>query len=132
MVFALLNKEHTRLKPLSVAIMVREESRRVLGFSVSQFPASGLIAQRSQEKYGFRQNRSGYAHRTRLKTLGPYIAPHATVTCDEHPCYYEELKASLVAVNVVLCGLSYRTGRIETNPLGSAVCHQPYLGDDER
>ena len=97
----LITFEHTRLKPLSVAVMVCKESRCILGFSVAQIPASGLIAKRSREKYGPRPNRSGVARRQLLKTLAPVIDPHATVICDEHPRYFDELKSILSDVNVV-------------------------------
>ena len=97
----LITFEHTRLKPLSVAVMVCQQHRCILGFRVAQIPASGLIAQRSREKYGPRRNLSGYARRDLLKTLAPHIAPQATVTCDEHPRYREELEAALSDVNVI-------------------------------
>ena len=97
----LITFEHTRLKPLSVAVMACEQGRSVLGFRVAQIPASGPIAQRSREKYGPRRNLSGYARRDLLKTLAPYIAPQSTVTCDEHPRYREELEAALSGVNVI-------------------------------
>ena len=97
----LITFEHTRLKPLSVALMVCERHRCILGFRVAQIPASGLIARRSREKYGPRRNLSGYARRDLLKTLAPHIAPKATVTCDEHPRYYDELEAALTDVNVI-------------------------------
>ena len=97
----LITFEHTRLKPLSVALMVCERHRCILGFRVAQIPASGLIARRSREKYGPRRNLSGYARRDLLKTLAPYIAPKATVTCDEHPRYCDELEAALTDVSVI-------------------------------
>ena len=97
----LITFEHTRLKPLSVAVMVCQQHRCILGFRVAQIPASGLIAQLSREKYGPRRNLSGYARRDLLKTLAPHIAPQATVTCDEHPRYREELKAALSDVKVI-------------------------------
>ena len=97
----LITFEHTRLKPLSVAVMVCEQSRCILGFRVAQIPASGLIAQRSREKYGPRRNLSGYARRGLLKTLAPHIAPQAIVTCDEHPRYRKELEAALSEVSVI-------------------------------
>ena len=97
----LITFEHTRLKPLSVAVMACEQGRSILGFRVAQIPASGPIAQRAREKYGPRRNLSGYARRDLLKTLAPHIAPQATVTCDEHPRYREELEAALTGVNVI-------------------------------
>ena len=97
----LITFEHTRLKPLSVAVMACEQGRSILGFRVAQIPASGLIARRSREKYGPRRNLSGYTRRDLLKNLAPHIAPQSTVTCDEHPRYREELETALSGVNVI-------------------------------
>lgn len=55
----MLSFEHTRLKPLSIAVMVCVRSRRILGYGIAPVPASGLIAKRSREKYGKRPDRSG-------------------------------------------------------------------------
>jgi len=44
----LISFEHTRLKPLSVAVMSAVGDRCILGFGVAQIPASGLIARRSR------------------------------------------------------------------------------------
>jgi hypothetical protein len=49
--------EHTKLKPLSVTLAVQYQTRRILGFQVSQMPAKGLLAQKAFEKYGYREDK---------------------------------------------------------------------------
>ena len=45
--------EHTKCKPLSVAMAVSKNERKVLGFRVSSMPATGHLATISRKKYGF-------------------------------------------------------------------------------
>lgn len=91
----LLTFEHTRLKPLSVAVMVCVQSRRIVGYGVAQVPASGLIAKRSREKYGKRPDRSGPMRRKVLKHHRAQLSPNVTIESDEHTRYGEEIKAIL-------------------------------------
>ena len=44
--------EHTKCKPLSVALAVEPKSRKILGFQVSQMPAKGHLARIAFFKYG--------------------------------------------------------------------------------
>ena len=44
--------EHTKCKPLSVALAVEPRTRKVLGFQVSQMPAKGLLSRVAVRKYG--------------------------------------------------------------------------------
>ena len=48
--------EHTKCKPLSVALAVENDSRIILGFAVSSMPANGLLARISRAKYGERRD----------------------------------------------------------------------------
>jgi len=49
--------EHTRCKPLAVAVAIENETRRILGFKVSTMPAKGRLAQISRKKYGKRKDK---------------------------------------------------------------------------
>jgi len=42
--------EHTKCKPLSVALAVEPRSRKILAFSVSQMPSKGRLARISRRK----------------------------------------------------------------------------------
>ena len=46
--------EHTKLKPLSVAMAVSTKDRRIIGFRVASMPATGHLATLSRKKYGSR------------------------------------------------------------------------------
>ena len=48
--------EHTKCKPVAVAMAVSKDTRKILGFSVSKMPASGHLAAISRRKYGVRKN----------------------------------------------------------------------------
>jgi hypothetical protein len=49
--------EHTKCKPLSVALAVEPGTRKILGFQVSQMPPKGLLAKIARRKYGPRRDR---------------------------------------------------------------------------
>lgn len=48
--------ENTKCKPLSIALAISSESRKILAFRVSQMPATGYLAKISRIKYGFRKD----------------------------------------------------------------------------
>ena len=48
--------EHTKMKPLAIAVAVEEGSRFVLGAEVSSMPAKGRLAALSRRKYGRRRD----------------------------------------------------------------------------
>jgi len=93
----LISFEHTRLKPLSIAVMSVEKKRCILGFGIAQIPASGLIAKRAKQKYGHRRNRSGPMRKRVLSKASEYLAPEVKITSDEHPRYAAEIKQILPA-----------------------------------
>lgn len=88
----LITFEHSRLKPLSVAVMSCTRTRCIIGFGIAQIPASGQIAKRSVEKYGKRRNLSGPMRKRVLESVRDYVSPKAAITMDEHPRYAGEIK----------------------------------------
>ena len=97
----LITFEHSRLKPLSVAVMVAVEHgelgvhRSIIGFGIAQIPASGLIAKRSVEKYGKRKDQSPSMRKQVLETVAPRLSPTVLIESDEHASYADELKQAL-------------------------------------
>ena len=87
----LITFEHSRLKPLSIAVMSCVRTRCIIGFGVAQVPANGLIAERSREKYGHRANKSAAMRKRVLGEAAQHIAPNATIPTDEHPHYANEI-----------------------------------------
>ena len=88
----LITFEHSRLKPLSVAVMCCTRTRCIIGFGIAQIPASGQIAKRSVEKYGKRPDLSSSMRKRVLKSVKRYVSPTAAITTDEHPRYAAEIK----------------------------------------
>lgn len=83
---------HTKLKPLSVALMVDQNHRKILGFQVSQMPAKGLIARKSREKYGLRPDERADGMETLFHETAPLLSRTAMLTSDQNPKYPGWLK----------------------------------------
>ncbi len=79
--------EHSKLKPLSIALMVEEGSRKILGFEVSSMPAKGHLAKRARKKYGRRLDGRPMAMRKLFREVDQLLDPRATVTSDQNPNY---------------------------------------------
>lgn len=79
--------EHTKLKPLSIAIAVCPKTRRILGTRVSVMPARGPLAQKSVEKYGKRKDDRKKAMIELLTELKEYIHPNAEMISDKKTSY---------------------------------------------
>lgn len=84
--------EHTKLKPLSVTLAVEHETRRILGFKVSQMPAKGHLAKKSFKKYGFRKDLRAKARVALFKEITPMIHPKAIIKSDENPHYIRDVR----------------------------------------
>ena len=103
----LLSFEHTRMKPLSVAVMSAVGDRCILAYGVAAIPASGLIAQRAREKYGKRRNRSAAMRKRVLNAASTYLSPTVLIESDEHKHYAAEISPILPAAT----HLQYRSVR---------------------
>ena len=87
----LISFEHTRLKPLSVAVLCAVGRRCIIGVGVAEVPASGKIAKRSREKYGHRRDRSAAMRKRVLRDAAAYLADEVTIESDEHARYGAEI-----------------------------------------
>ncbi len=79
--------EHTKLKPLSIALMVEEGTRKILGFEVSSMPAKGLLAKKAVKKYGPRRDDRRMAMRKLFREVATILDPNAQLTSDQNPKY---------------------------------------------
>ena len=79
--------EHTKCKPLSVALAVDPKSRKILSFQVSQMPAKGHLARIAFYKYGYRQDERSVGWDALMKDLVPLVHPKAKFTSDQNPHY---------------------------------------------
>jgi hypothetical protein len=79
--------EHTKCKPLSVALAVDPTTRIILGFKVSQMPAKGHLAEIARKKYGYRPDHRSEGWSDFMLSLKPIAHPNAKFTSDENPHY---------------------------------------------
>ena len=84
--------EHSKCKPLSVALAVDPQSRKILSYQVSQMPAKGLLARRAILKYGPRPDQRPVGWNKMFEELTPVIASNADFLSDENPHYPRHLK----------------------------------------
>lgn len=82
--------EHTKCKPLSVAVAVSAEDRKILGFSVSTMPATGHLSKLSRKKYGHRPDHRRRGLRELFSAIQPVVSSKTTFHSDQHP-YYRSL-----------------------------------------
>ena len=84
--------EHTKCKPIAVGLAVEYKSRWILGYSVSQMPAKGLLAAKSLKKYGKRPDERAFKRNQLLINLKKYVKPEALIKSDENPHYLADIK----------------------------------------
>ena len=88
----LITIEHTKLKPLSVPIVVDPISRKIIGFEVATIGAFGHLAKISKKKYGRRLN----DHKEKLidlfEKIKPVVDDQVLIRSDEHKTYHDIVK----------------------------------------
>ena len=79
--------EHTKCKPLSVAVAVVKKERKILGFRVSKMLATDHLAEISRKKYGKwpDQRRTSMAHL--FRELSGILTPNIAISSDECSFY---------------------------------------------
>ncbi len=80
--------EHTKCKPLSVALAVEPKNRKILSIHVSQMPAKGPLARIAIKKYGYRRDERSRGWRLMMEDLAPLVNTRkARFLSDENPHY---------------------------------------------
>ena len=90
--------EHTKCKPLSIAIAVEEGTRRILAVEVAKMPAKGPLAAISRRRYGKRKDHRPKALArmfARIKDVAPNLQE---IKSDESPRYPGPVKGYLPGV----------------------------------
>jgi transposase-like protein len=87
--------EHTKLKPLSIPLMVDKATREVLSFDVVRMPAKGKIAAVSRKKYGYRRDCRKKGWETILTEARKTLGRGCVVTTDSHKMYPIMIKKHL-------------------------------------
>jgi transposase-like protein len=111
--------EHTKCKPLSVAMVVEEKSRIILGFSVSRMPAKGRLSKKALFKYGFRPDERPLGWNQLFTEVKPLLREDAILTSDDNPHYPKFVKKLLPGVThrTVKGGRGSSTGQGELKKL---------------
>lgn len=84
--------EHTKLKPLSITLVVEKGSRKILDFAVASMPAKGLLFEKSVKKYGLRKDERKVERKKLFRRLKDIISPQACFESDSNPHYPKDLK----------------------------------------
>lgn len=79
--------EHSKCKPLSVALAIEPMTRKILGFQVSQMPAKGHLVKKAIRKYGYRRDERGKGWSALLGDLKKVVSPEVIIRSDENPHY---------------------------------------------
>ena len=79
--------EHTKCKPLSVAMVVAKKERKIVGFRVSKMPATGHLANISRKKYGRRPDHRKAEMICLFKELSTFLRPNIDISSDECSFY---------------------------------------------
>jgi hypothetical protein len=85
--------EHSKCKPLSVALAVEPKTRKILSFQVSRMPAKGHLTQIALQKYGPRPDERPQGWNSLFASLKEVVHPHAEWLSDENPHYPKHLKS---------------------------------------
>jgi hypothetical protein len=84
--------EHTKCKPLSIALAVEDKTRFVLGFEVFSIPADGHLAKIAHFKYGPRPHHREIGLRRLFSSLKPIVDEKAEFRSDEWPEYPSHIR----------------------------------------
>ena len=84
--------EHTKCKPLSVALAVNKKTREILSFKVSRMPAKGHLAKIARLKYGYRKDERSRGWEQMFRDLESVVAQDAHFESDENPHYSRHLR----------------------------------------
>jgi len=83
----LITSIHTKLKPVSISVIIDSKNRLILGAKVSEIPAFGKIAKMSRRKYGRRENHHPKNLDELFNVISSKIDPNAKFKTDEHQFY---------------------------------------------
>ena len=95
--------EHTKLKPLSITLMVEKSSRHILAFEVARMPAKGLLAKRSLKKYGYRKDERTPSRDRLFRRIKPVVPENAHIESDQNPSYFPLVKSFFPKAHYQTC-----------------------------
>lgn len=86
---------HTKLKPVSIPMLVEQGSREILAIRVCSMPAKGLLAAKSLKKYGPRKDERPTARREVLLVGAKIGVSGLLIKTDKCPQYPGLIKSSI-------------------------------------
>lgn len=87
--------EHSKCKPVAIAVAVEEKSRLILRVKAASMPAKGHLAKISRRRYGRREDNRKAALGLVLTAISGVAAPSLQVKSDECPRYPNMVKIYL-------------------------------------
>ena len=87
--------EHTKCKPVAIALAVEKRTRLILGAQVASMPANGPLAKTAMKKYGPRPNERRAALEGLLSSIKPLLEPQVLMESDKCPLYPSAIKRAL-------------------------------------
>lgn len=79
--------EHTKCKPLSIALAVEDKVRRIIGVQVSLMPCKGPLAEVSRKKYGHRTDERRQGLESLFQDMAPLCSKKLHLLSDKCPRY---------------------------------------------
>ena len=91
--------EHTKCKPLSVAMAVSVGTRKILGFQTSKMPATGHLAKIARQKYGARPDQRRIGLNQLFQQLTALLPEACEIHSDECSFYKRIVKRHFPSSN---------------------------------
>jgi hypothetical protein len=79
--------EHSKCKPLSVALSVEKKTRKILSIHVSQMSPKGTLVHKARKLYGKRKDKRSEGWNQMMRELTPLVSPFSKITSDQNPKY---------------------------------------------
>ncbi len=95
--------EQTKLKPLSIPLLVDKQTRKILAFDVASMPAKGVLASMSRKKYGPRKDERSAAIEKLLEDLSPRLTSCQIIRSDDCPRYPRPMRRHLPRLKHLRC-----------------------------
>lgn len=89
--------EHSKLKPVSIPLIVAHPWRLILAVDAGSMPAKGMLAAKALKKYGKRRNDRGPMLEKLLLRARPYLTENPKLLSDSHPMYPKAVRKCLPA-----------------------------------
>jgi len=106
----MLSFEHTRLKPISIALAVQKLDSKLISIQVAQSHYQGVLSSVAVRKYGLREDQSQLARSRVLTTIQSQIKSSCILVSDAKPIYRREVASHVPGAKLVQ--IKNRGGRL--------------------